>query len=114
MLIVSSMLSCIHAFLAVLAQQECSQLGLVVGIPVTFLVTAIISSLLTLLITCLCCLTRRRQVHTSTPQREKKPVRDLVSVKPVADIEMDSNVAYGTASENIIYEPINCTIDQML
>ena len=96
-------------FVPVLVQQDCSQLGLVAGVPVTFLLTAIISSLLTLLITCL---TMRGRSHSKfTPQQQQgEPVYDPVSA--VSSVEMKSNVAYGTtaaataASGNITYETV--------
>ena len=72
------------------------------GVPVTFLLTAIISSLLTLLITYQC-LTRLRGGKSHTLQLQEKPVRDPVSMvsstRPTAaavEIKMKSNVAYGT------------------
>ena len=75
------------------------------GIPVTFLLTAIISSLLTLLITYLC-LTRLRGGKSHTPQLQEKPVRDPVSICMVSsttptaaaavEIKMESNIAYAT------------------
>ena len=83
-----------------------------VGVPVTFLLTAIISSLLTLLIT-YPCLTRGSKFVS---QQQEKPVRDPVSIisisSPAAaaavEMERDSNAAYGTiaaAAEND-YEPM--------
>ena len=116
---------CYYLF-PVLAQQECSQLGLSVGVPVTFLLTAIISSLLTLLITQ--CLTMRGRSHSKfipqqqqqqqqkQQQQQQKPVYDPVcavsGTRPTGIVEMSSNVAYGNtvaataASENITYETV--------
>ena len=85
------------------------------GIPVTFLLTAVISSLLTLLITCL--IMRGRSHSKFTPQQQQgEPVYDPVSAvsgtRPTAAVEMKSNVAYGTtaaanaASGNITYETV--------
>ena len=71
-------------------QLSCS-VGLVLGNPVTFLLTAIISSLLTLLITYLC-LTRGKR-HKSTLDPVQKPVYNPVSSG--TSVEMKSNVAYG-------------------
>ena len=70
-------------------QQSCS-VGLVLGIPVMFMLTAIISSLLTLLITYLC-LTREGSLESTPPVQE--PVYDPVSSN--TSVEMKSNVAYG-------------------
>ena len=89
-----------------------SQLGPIVGIPVTFLLTAIISSLITLLITCL--IMRRRESHDKfTPSVVQEPVYDPVSVsgtRPDDAVEMKSNVAYGTTGlgrgANITYETV--------
>ena len=71
-------------------QQSCS-VGLVsvLGIPVTFLLTAIISSLLTLLTTYMC-LAREKKSHKSTPPVQE-PVYDPVSSS--TSVEMKSNVA---------------------
>ena len=84
------------------------------GVPVTFLLTAIISSLLTLLIM-ITCLTMRGRSHSKfTPQQQQgEPVYDPVcavsGTRPTA-VEMKSNVAYGTtataASGNITYETV--------
>ena len=102
----------------------CSLLRVIVGIPVTFLLTAIISSLLTLLITYLCLTRLRGRSHSKfTPQQQQQqqqqqgePVYDPVSAvsgtRPTAAVEMSSNVAYGTtaaataASGNITYETV--------
>ena len=94
------------------------QVGLSVGIPVIFLLTAIICSLLTLLVTYQC-LTRRGGRSSShdkfTPQQEL--VNDHVSTvsgtRPAAAVEMKNNVAYGTTSTglgttllSLTYEPV--------
>ena len=88
----------------VLPQQEyVLQLSLGVGIPVTFLLTAIISSLLTLLITYQC-LTRRRSPQSL---RVQELVYDSVSVNESrATIETNSNVAYGTVAQSTSYETV--------
>ena len=83
--------------------QQSFALGLGVGIPVTFLPTAIISSLLTLLITYLC-LTRGKR-HKSTPQVQE-PVYNPASSG--TSVEMKSNVAYGqvTTGGHVTYETV--------
>ena len=90
-----------------LLPQGFNQLGPIVGIPVTFLLTAIISSLITLLITCL--IMGRRESHDNPSE----PVYDPVSVsgtRPGDAVEMKSNVAYGTTGlgggANITYETV--------
>ena len=68
-------------FCLVLLWQECSQLGIVVGISITFLlhVTIIISSLITLLITCL--IVRKRESRDKfIPSAVQEPIYDPVSV----------------------------------
>ena len=76
-------------------QVQCSyQVALGVGIPLTFLLTAIISSLLTLLITYLC-LTRVWNHSKFTPSVQE-PVYDPVSgTSTGGNVEMKSNMAYG-------------------
>ena len=72
------------------------------GIPVTFMLTAIITSLLTLFISYLCL--RRGGSHKSTPPVQE-PVYDPVS--SVTSVEM-SNVTYGqmTSGGHAIYEAV--------
>ena len=89
------------------------QVGLSVGIPVIFLLTAIICSLLTLLVTYQC-LTRRggRSHDKFTPQQEL--VNDHVSTvsgtRPAAAaVEMKNNVAYGTTSTGLGTTLLSCT-----
>lgn len=102
-----SSITCMHAFPAVLAQQECRQLALVSGcsrhIPSNsrHLLTVHTAHYLSVLSAY-----RRRQ--SLTPRQEKKPTIHNPSVKPVADVEMDSNVAHGTANEDII---TYCTVN---
>ena len=69
------------------SQHQAYQLGVQVGIPGTFLLTAVISSLVASLITYLC-LTRRGS-HKSTPPVQEEPVYDRVS-----HVEMKSNKSY--------------------
>ena len=71
------------------------------GIPVTFMLTAIISSLLTLLISYLCLRRGGNHKFASTVQ---EPVYDPVSSG--TSVEMKSNVAYGqvTTGGHVTYE----------
>ena len=104
-MLIKGILLCNTLFI-VLPQQECVlQLSLGVGIPVTFLLTAIISSLLTLLITYQC-LTRRRSSQAMCVQ---ELVYDSVSINESrASIETSSNLAlpYGTVAQSTSYQTL--------
>ena len=77
-------------------QEEYALLGVEVGIPVTFLLTAIISSLLTLLITYQC-LTHR---GGRFPPPVQEPAYDPVSVSSTRRLETHNNVAYGAVTDS--------------
>ena len=89
-------LSDYYQLFTVLPQEEYALLGVEVGIPVTFLLTAIISSLLTLLITYQC-LTRRGG-RFAPPVQE--PAYDPVSVSSTRRLETHNNVAYGAVTDS--------------
>ena len=88
------------ALLSTGTQQGC-QVCLGVGIPVTFMLTAIITSLLTLLISYLCLRRGGSHKFVSTVQ---EPVYDPVSSGTC--VETKSNVAYGkvTTGGHVTYE----------
>ena len=89
----------------------CSQLALGLGIPLTFLLTAIISSLLTFLITYLCLIRSRSHKYTPPVQEPvltgPAPVYEPVSATS-GEVEMKTNVAYGhvTTGGNVTYETV--------
>ena len=71
------------------------QVALGVGIPVTFLLTAIIFSLLGSLITYLC-LNKRGSLKLSTTSRAQEPVyADVRDTGTSGGIEMKHNASYG-------------------
>ena len=79
---------------AYLIQSSINQVGLGVGIPVTFLLTAIIPSLVASFTTYLC-LTRDKVTSHNPRSSAQKPVYEFVPPSKSASVEMMSNAAYG-------------------